>query len=125
MEGLRLFHLWTVVKIFLVFHAVTFAWIFFRAKTIADAKRLIGSMLFHPLRFDDLFIAAVGAYEFIIALIAIGFLEVISLLTRKDGFSRTVARWRMPFRFGVLYLLLLGILLWGQFDLVEFIYFQF
>ena len=108
-----------------VFHLVTFAWLFFRANTLSDAVTLIENGFRGALRFDDLFIATMGAYEFILALIAIGILEILSLLTRDRGFSETIAQWPIPARFGVLYLLLFAIVVGGQFDLREFIYFQF
>ncbi len=121
----RLHYLWTFSKTLLVFHLVTFAWLFFRATTLHDAFLILKNMTSGPLRFDDLFIAVTGSYEFIVALIAIGFLEILSLLTRADGFAVGLGRWPLPVRFGVLYLIMLGIVLLGQFNLTEFIYFQF
>jgi D-alanyl-lipoteichoic acid acyltransferase DltB (MBOAT superfamily) len=108
-----------------VFHLVTLAWLFFRAKDFGSAWTLLSSAL--TLRFSprDLLVRSMGAYELSIGLGAIGFMSALHLWQKGANTADFLASRGTPARWGLQYVMLVGILLFGEFNLTRFIYFQF
>lgn len=108
------------------FHLAAFAWIFFRANTPADAVTIVstifsGSVLAPPQlalpSFDRLELAIAGA--------AILFLLAVEALQERYKLRPLLARQPAWARWACYVAAVLVILLFGEFDEREFIYFQF
>ena len=63
--------------------------------------------------------------EFLIALVAIGFMEFIHLIQRHVGIRHMLSGKPIYLRWSVYYAMILFILAFGEFGLKQFIYFQF
>ena len=114
------------------FHLVLFAWIFFRAGSLADA----GTVISRIAAFDfsnlidsmtagfDLANYQAGWFQFIVAIAAIGVMELIQRRTTTfaDIKFSTRPAWR---RWSLDYALMIAIAILGVFEHSEFIYFQF
>jgi alginate O-acetyltransferase complex protein AlgI len=110
-------------QIVLVFHLVAIGWLFFRANSFADATTLLMN-LFQPS--SGVVLRRFDAYEITLSVTLIAVLCVIHALQKEepntgDWISRlpTAARWPMSYAFCV------ALLLFGEFEVSEFIYFQF
>jgi alginate O-acetyltransferase complex protein AlgI len=114
-------------KIFVTFNLVTFAWIFFRADSLSDAGYIVGH-LFTNLEFGASLsgIMPHARFELAIALLAILGMEVVHWLQIANRSPRVVVR-RQPMwvRWPAYYALILIVIMFGKFQLTEFIYFQF
>jgi alginate O-acetyltransferase complex protein AlgI len=113
------------IKIFGTFHLVLLSWIFFRADTISDAFYIIRN-IFTGLEFKGGYgLNFGGSYEIMITTIALLVLLLVDFLREKGlpvnflGSKPVVIRWALY------YVLLLSILMFGEFGTTEFIYFQF
>lgn len=128
------FKLPTILSIFFSFLLVTFAWIFFRSKSISDAFYIIGevfkikgsdikALLYEP----DFHLAkpAFGRYELMLSCSLIVLLEFIHTLQAKLDCVNFFERFPKPVRWAMYYSVLLMVILWGVFENREFIYFQF
>jgi alginate O-acetyltransferase complex protein AlgI len=115
------------LKIFVTFHAVTFAWIFFRAKSLSDAvyivRHLFVNLDFHSSVLD---LMPGGVYEWAIALLALLLVEVGHWLQNRNGNVRGFVHSQPVWlRWPMYYALVLVIFMFGKFGLTEFIYSQF
>jgi hypothetical protein len=66
-----------------------------------------------------------GIYELSVGLVALAFMWTLHLWQRRANTADFLATLRTPLRFGLHYVLLIGILIFGEFNVTEFIYFQF
>jgi alginate O-acetyltransferase complex protein AlgI len=110
-------------QIFVVFQLVAVGWLFFRANSFADATTLLGNLFDTSSR---VVLDRFGAYEFGVSVALIVALCLIHVLQREepntgDWVARlpTAARWPLNYAFCV------AILVFGEFNVSEFIYFQF
>lgn len=106
------------------FHLVTFAWIFFRADSIATAFKLIHNLFvfnnFHVL------VGSFGSYELLLSLSAIAILEIVHVMERRENFRMVLDRAPTVVRWGLYYAMTMSILLFGVINQKQaFIYFQF
>lgn len=117
----------TFIKIFVTFNLVTFAWIFFRANSLSDATYIV-SHLFTNIELKVSLYGTMpgGLYEFSIALFAILLMELVHWLQMTKGSVRRVfSNQPIWVRWSAYYVLVLAIIIFGNFGLEEFIYFQF
>ncbi|GAB3811394.1 hypothetical protein GCM10028895_01500 [Pontibacter rugosus] len=121
------------VQVLTVFFLVCFSWIFFRANTINDAFYIVGqcfSVLTNPGQVfalnwsHDVFMEQ-GAKIFGTSIIAIAIMETVHLIQRNGSVSQLLGQRPAIVRWGVYYLAIIAVLLFGQFGNQEFIYFQF
>jgi alginate O-acetyltransferase complex protein AlgI len=134
----------TFIRVTATFGMVTFAWIFFRADSIADALYIITHLHVGVLTFlgnlssdlifnfslqpltvlaQQLGISAFGLNKIVIA---VAVLEAVQLVQRRTGnLNGWFVRKSMGYRWGCYFILLVLIVYWGQYDIKEFIYFQF
>ncbi len=107
-----------LLRALLIFHLVTFAWIFFRANSLTDAVVVIDgiaaaitgeAMVLPPLRL----VAVCGA------------MLAVEWLQRKRAHGLDLGRLRAPLRWLIYYAVLASILLLSSLQTVSFIYFQF
>ncbi len=114
-----------VLKTFVTFHLVLLAWILFRANTMSDAAYVIGHLftgIDFPLHgFSQVF----SRPEFILAVLAIFFMESVHLLQNGSSFLDFLKKRPPAVRWCVYYVLVVGILAFGVFSSEQFIYFQF
>lgn len=111
------------VQIVVTFHLVCFAWIFFRAGSIGDAGLLIQNLFSGTS--TGLLLPTVGARELVLSLGVIGILVGMHLFERRGDMRRVLATHPLWVRSTVYAGLLLGVMLLGQFESQQFIYFQF
>lgn len=109
----------------LVFNLMSLALIFFRAPTIGRALEMYGTVLRAPGTLFSLRTLPLPPYQLMLALAALSVFLVV------DGVGRTM-RWPERFatqprwaRWGLAYAVALAVLMFGEFNLTEFIYFQF
>lgn len=112
-------------KVGVTFALTCFAWIFFRAKSLPDALNIIGRIFTEFGGALDIKRLGVRPYEFVIALAAIAFLEAVHLVQRHGEIRHMLKSQPVFVRWGIYYAILFGILMFGEFNLTQFIYFQF
>ena len=120
------------LAVVITFNLVSFAWIFFRARSIQDAFYVVKNLFTMSSR-----VAGVSAVippgvfildrvEILIALVAVIFMEVIHMLQRHRKMRQFLSEQPIWLRWPIYYALVMGILLFGKFaEVQQFIYFQF
>jgi alginate O-acetyltransferase complex protein AlgI len=112
------------IKIFITFHLVTFAWIFFRAKSVGDAWYIITNMV--PVRsLDSIWNLGFERFDMVVAILALAVMETVHILQNRKSIIQQLrpqpawARW-------ILYAgAVIIIVMFGEFNSLDFIYFQF
>ena len=117
----------SALAVFTTFHLVVFAWVFFRANSLGDAITLLQRMFsFEEDVSTVAFATALGPFELAIAFGAILLMEGVHVLQERWGSTGAYLdgkpRW---VRWSVYYAVVFAILMFGEFSLTEFIYFQF
>lgn len=114
------------LKVFITFNLVSFAWIFFRASSISDAF-YVATHLFTDLRLMPYheYNLGLNLLEFLIAVGAIGFMELIHVTQKNESIADTISRRPVWLRWSVYYVMIFAIIILGKFDDQQFIYFQF
>ncbi|MFN3746295.1 MAG: MBOAT family O-acyltransferase [Hyphomicrobiaceae bacterium] len=114
-----------VVRVLVTFHLIAFAWIFFRASSIADAMtilRRIGARL-------DEFPALVLRYPFTaehwLGLSLIAFLVAVEIADERRSIFQRLAVAPVWLRWSIYYLAIAALLVLGRWQATEFIYMQF
>jgi D-alanyl-lipoteichoic acid acyltransferase DltB (MBOAT superfamily) len=108
-----------------VFHLVTFAWLFFRAEGFGDAWTLLSSMPEIDFSLASLPVQGVNGYELSLGVLFVFAMTAFHAWQRPANSADFLYELRTPVRYGLLYLLVASIVLFGQFNVTEFIYFQF
>ncbi len=117
--------LWLAVRIFVTFHLIAIAWVFFRAKSVSDALQILRKI---ATRLTEL-PALIPKYPFT-AEHALGFGLIALLLAveiadeRRSVFQRLAAA-PVWLRWTVYYLVIFALLVLGRWQAKEFIYMQF
>ena len=114
------------------FALICFAWIFFRARNLADAVYVVthifrgwgGINSLSALR-RNLSGLGLTQNEFLLALAAIAFMELIHLLERHGRIRHMLRQKPAAMRWTVYYALVISMFFWGVFGPNKFIYFQF
>jgi len=118
------------VGVVVVFVLITFAWIFFRADSLADAGFVV-THLFTGWRADAAYFSGtfqrmgITNLDWVILLAAIGFMETVHAWQRKHDERHLFSGAPAPVRWLAWYGLLLAIVVTGVFSNNQFIYFQF
>ena len=114
------------LKIFLTFNLICFTWIFFRAQSLSDAFLVIRRILFNFQYPENLFYkTGMNIYEFNIGVTAILILITIEFISKGMRFDVFTARGGSLQTWTTSYFLFFAVLIFGVFNLNEFIYFQF
>ncbi|NQU22337.1 MAG: MBOAT family protein [Candidatus Nealsonbacteria bacterium] len=109
------------VRIALTFHLVCLCWVFFRAKTLADAMTILGSFFQRSWA-----LPGVNPNVLVSGLLGVLVLAAVQILQLQRGSCRRcVARLPLPVRWSVWYGLIFAIVLLGVQQGSQFIYFQF
>jgi alginate O-acetyltransferase complex protein AlgI len=126
-----------ILKRFILFAFVCFAWIFFRAPEMKDALYVVANLFTnipdqlnkiitneHLLRFNLLYLSQ-SFSEFLIATIAVLILIIVHYAQRKQTFDEWVLSKKPILRWTFYYLLIGAFVIFGVFNKSGFIYFQF
>ena len=122
------------VDVFITFHLVLFAWIFFKANSLNDAFYIFTNIF--PLNMNEFIslLSSTGAVEtalrltkrgIILAILSIALMELIHLIQRHKKMRSFLSGKPLLLRWAIYYALLISIISFGEFSLQEFIYFQF
>lgn len=136
--GLTRFPLgYKLLQIGTTFGLVSFAWIFFRAKSTSDAFYII-THLFSGVYEGTISIITNAnwgrekylylgqdSYTFLLATITVIFLIAVEYFQRSRNLRETLSNYPTAIRWGLTYLLIAGIIFLGVYRSNEFIYFQF
>ena len=111
------------------FLLVDFAWIFFRAANLKDAFNII-FRIFSDFRIRSLFDGSLGVMGILpsgllISCAAIAVLFCVDALQSKTDIRAGISKRSAAFRWTVYYLLMLSLLIFGEYGANQFIYFQF
>ena len=102
------------------FLLVTIAWVFFRAESLSQAFSIFGKILSDSiLETPDLRPKA------FLSMVLIGFLIIFEYIQRKKQHALEIEKWHLIFRWSFYFLILFVGIFFGNFNKVEFIYFQF
>lgn len=123
-----------IVDVFITFHLVLFAWVFFRANSFNDAIYILTNLF--PLNLNEFIslLNSTGATQttlgltksgILLALLSIGFMEIIHLMQRHKNMRSFLSNKPIYIRWSIYSALLIIIISFGEFSLQEFIYFQF
>ena len=121
-----------IIRVIITFVLVDFAWIFFRANSLSDARYIIKN-LFNGLgnintieQFSNvIFNLGLDKTSFIVGVIAIVIMEIVHLLQNKGSIIFMIDKKPALVRWAVYYALIFSIILFGVFEQSQFIYFQF
>lgn len=112
------------LDVFITFQLAAFAWIFFRADSISNAKTLIKNMFSFSANSFDINILK-NSNELVYSFVFIIILEIVHLLQRKQSIIQIINKKPIALRWLALSCFVWIILLFGQFGNQHFIYFQF
>lgn len=115
------------IAVFATFHLVVFAWIFFRASTLSDATLLIKNIFRAETSWSVVLLNNVGfgVYTTFLSVAALALLIIVELIGRKQNILMWIRTKPLWSRWIIYYSLLLAIILFGEFNQQQFIYFQF
>ena len=123
-----------IIHILTVFILVDFCWIFFRAKTFADAKYII-THLFSNIELSDFknfefirgnILLGQSKQIFLVTIFSLIIMETVHYFQRNRSISNYLSNQNKWLRWGIYYFFISWILLFGAFDKPsQFIYFQF
>jgi D-alanyl-lipoteichoic acid acyltransferase DltB (MBOAT superfamily) len=122
------------IQVMITATLVTISWIFFRAMNLSDAMLILINMIKGISNVTQIFGADRNhilyldrnMLDFSICVLLIWFLGVVELLQRKGSLIELINRKPAVYRWALYYLILLAILLFGQYEIAQrFIYFQF
>jgi alginate O-acetyltransferase complex protein AlgI len=118
-----------LISILITFHAVTFAWIFFRSRTLNDARYVV-THLFKQISIREIqdWVPGYPPSEIILSGLLVLSLLVAQLLDRRRWLRQTISRQPLLMRAGIYAVLLLVwcfFVITGDAGAQQFIYFQF
>ena len=124
------------LKMFITFHLVLFAWMFFRANSLSDALYICTHWLpacsIQGLKaYCDTWFSYWGSWgylmksEFLLSIFCILFMEFIHLIQRHESIRHMLAQRPRWYRWAIYYGIIVLILIFGEFTKQQFIYFQF
>jgi alginate O-acetyltransferase complex protein AlgI len=106
------------------FSFVSFAMIFFRADTFADAFYII-THLFADFEFSLPSIKAFSGFDFIFSILLVIFLEFVQSLNDRKPLTRMIASQPVAVRWSLYYSIVFMLIMFGVFTKRTFVYFQF
>ena len=118
-------------QVTITFSMVTFAWIFFRANSLADALYIVTHLftgwagVFNATGFLSAFHFGLLKKELAVAVISIGFMLLIHWLRKDQTFEQLIAKQETVIRWTIYLVLLLWIMTFGDTGAEDFIYFRF
>lgn len=115
----------STVRVLITFHAITFAWIFFRANSIGDAWTVV-TRIYDGWKLLPLMIKTYSyTTEFWIAIGAIGVLILVELLEETFPIWKRIRTAPVYVRWPAYYAMILALVILGKWGAEQFIYMQF
>lgn len=120
-----------LLQMLLTFTLVCFAWVFFRANTLADAFYGLGHMfdgISSPIQYvaDAARLLGLDRYDLIVRLLPVALLAVYDFANRKTDVLTVISKWKPVVRWSVYVIVMWFVLFYpGTGGGAEFIYFQF
>lgn len=120
-------HIYTVLCVAATFSLISFAWIFFRANSIADALYIATHLFTGIQKFNEaaLYNLSLDKGNFYFGILAVAFMELFHFLHKRKDMRFMLSGSPLWMRWSVSYLLLLTVLLFGDYGNKPFIYFAF
>ena len=116
---------WAVLRILLTFHLIAFTWIFFRAKSLHDAWRVVTKIGAQATQLPELLQHYAFTPDQKLAFVLIAALLVIEAIDERRAVLTRIAAWPVTLRWAALYSALAVLLVMGHWQSREFIYMQF
>ncbi|HEY4999774.1 MAG TPA: MBOAT family O-acyltransferase [Usitatibacter sp.] len=116
---------WTVLRVLVTFHLVAFAWIFFRARSIADAWTVVRRIGANAVQLVELLPNYPFTTEHYTGFALIATLLAIELADERRSIFRRLAEAPATLRWASCYAAIFALLLLGRWQAKEFIYMQF
>lgn len=113
------------IKILITFNLVSFSWIFFRANSLSDAMYIITHLFLGFLSAYNYLIQISILKDILLGLFAVLFMEIIHIIQEKISITQFINNKHMAIRWAIYFIMMFGILLFGVFEEMPFIYFQF
>jgi alginate O-acetyltransferase complex protein AlgI len=116
----------TTMQVLATFSLVTVAWVFFRAANVRDGLFIVSHMFrWRGFLVADLFSLGLPRFEMALAFLLIGSVAVTEWAIAVEP-PPLVRAWSLrPFRWACCYACIFGVIFFGVFNRIEFIYFQF
>jgi D-alanyl-lipoteichoic acid acyltransferase DltB (MBOAT superfamily) len=121
------------IQTLITFGLVSFAWIFFRAKTINTAFYIVKSIIFetgtdiynlqHHLK-ANMNLGLIGN-DLVIAILSIILLEIVHIIQKRYNIIQVIRNKSVILRWSVYYIFLIVLVMYGVTGSKQFIYFQF
>jgi alginate O-acetyltransferase complex protein AlgI len=110
------------LRILFTFQLISFSWIFFRSNSISDAIIIVTS-IFTDIQFSSGYGMDIGGfYEIAIISTSLLILLLVDIFKEKGGKVDFVFSLPIPIRWSIYYFLIFSILIFGKFNVSEFIY---
>lgn len=109
----------------IVFNLMSLTLIFFRSRSVGRALEMYGTLFGSPRTLLSAIPVPLGYYQLAIAVAALGTFLVIDGLAPRYGWAERFAAQPRWVRWPAVYALALAVLMFGEFNVVEFYYFQF
>lgn len=113
------------IQILITSHLVLIGWIFFRANSLSDAILIFSNMIQINLSQISTLKLSFSWYEITISVLSIFILEIIHYIQRKRSIIGLINSQPLWLRYAAYYAIIIYILIFGQFEQTDFIYFQF
>lgn len=110
-------------NVFVTYHLVLLAWIFFRANNAGEAFQILGQF-FHFSGSGELNLFFFAA-DMWLALGGILVVILVDLVQERFGIRKTLFALPRGFRWGLFVVAIISLLILGKFDEIDFLYFQF
>jgi D-alanyl-lipoteichoic acid acyltransferase DltB (MBOAT superfamily) len=114
-----------VLRVLLTFHLVGIGWIFFRAKSVADAVTILQKIAARLQELPALFLKYPFTIEHKLGFGLIVFLIAVEVLDERRSIFERVAAAPVWLRWCLYYLVIFALLVMGRWQAKEFIYMQF
>jgi D-alanyl-lipoteichoic acid acyltransferase DltB (MBOAT superfamily) len=108
----------------LTFNLVCLAWIFFRANSVGDGWYVL-SHCFSLAQSDQIPYLGLNRAELLIAALSVSVLEIVQFFNRRMPLGNVICRWPLSVRWSTYYATIFAVLIFGEFQSQQFIYFQF
>ena len=114
-----------LIQMAITFHLVLLAWVFFRAKSLADALLILKKIFMFSAYRIDLAVFDLPRVELLLAPLAVVFLLAVHAVDNRIPLRDHLARLPQPVRWAIAYAAILSVILFGKYQQMAFIYFQF
>jgi hypothetical protein len=109
----------------LTFHLILISWVFFRATSVSDAFAVLSRITESLPRLPNLLGGYAYTEDILLAFVLIAVLLVIEMIDEKRSLWTRLQSLPVVVRWGVYYVLLFCLIVFGKWNLKQFVYMQF